>query len=46
MIRRSDNEFQDICTTFGVMTLSWAWHPEKKAYDTNHESEALQWIVG
>ena len=21
MIRRSDNEFQDICTTFGVMTL-------------------------
>ena len=42
MIRRSDNEFQDICTTFGVMTLSWAWHPEKKAYDTNHESEALQ----
>jgi hypothetical protein len=24
MIRRSDNEFQDICTTFGVMTLTWA----------------------
>jgi len=25
MIRRSDNEFQDICTTFGLMTLTWAW---------------------
>jgi hypothetical protein len=46
MIRRSDNEFQDICTTFGLMTLTWAWHPEMKAYDTSHESEALQWIVG
>ena len=41
MIRRSDNEFQDICTTFGLMTLTWAWHPEMKAYDTSHESEAL-----
>jgi hypothetical protein len=25
MIRRSNNEFQDICTTFGLMTLTWAW---------------------
>ena len=25
MIRRSNNEFQNICTTFGLMTLTWAW---------------------
>ena len=42
MIRRSDNEFQDICTAFGLMTPTWAWHPEMKAYDTSHESEALR----
>ena len=31
MIGRSDNDFQDICTTFGVMTLTWAWAGKDRA---------------
>jgi hypothetical protein len=25
MMRRSSNEFHDLCAAFGLMTLSWAW---------------------
>jgi hypothetical protein len=24
-MRSSDNDFLDLCTTLGLMTLSWAW---------------------